>query len=271
MKRLLAVLMVLSLAVAMTACSSSSSESSTSEESTESSATESTAESSETSTDAEESTEASSDVAVMTYDEYVAADLETEVCVETYVQAKQSWWEDAATVYTQDEDGAYFLYNMACSEEDYDKLTVGTKIRVTGYKSEWSGEVEITDATFEIIDGNYVAEPVDVTDLLGSDELIDHQNQLVSFTGMTVEAANDDGDAFMYNYDGSGSDGDDLYFNVSKDGVTYTFTVESYLCDNTTDVYAAVKNLKVGDTVDMEGFLYWYDGVNPHITSVTVE
>ena len=77
--------------------------------------------------------------------------------------------------------------------------------------------------------------------------------------------------AFLYNYDGSGEDGNDLYFNVSLNGQTYTFTVESYLCDNTTDVYNAVKNLKIGDTVDMEGFLYWYEGVNPHITSVTVK
>ena len=37
-----------------------------------------------------------------------------------------------------------------------------------------------------------------------------------------------------------------------------------------TDVYKAVKNLKVGDTIDLEGFLYWYNGVNPHITSVKV-
>ena len=80
----------------------------------------------------------------------MAADLDSEVVIETYVQAKQSWWDNQATVYTQDKDGAYFLYNMACSEEDYEKLTPGTKIKVTGYKSEWSGEVEITDATFEI-------------------------------------------------------------------------------------------------------------------------
>lgn len=207
---------------------------------------------------------------VMTYAEYIAADLDTEVVVETYVQAKQSWWEDKATVYTQDEDGAYFIYQMACSEEDYEKLTPGTKIRVTGYKSEWSGEVEITDATFEIIDGNFVAEPLDVTDLLGTDELINHQNELVSFTDMTVEDAGN-GEAFMYNWDGSGTDGDDLYFNVSVNGETYSFVVESYLCDNTTDVYAAVKNLAIGDVVSMEGFLYWYEGANPHITSVTVK
>lgn len=210
---------------------------------------------------------------VMTYAEYVAAELDTEVVVETYVQAKQSWWEDKATVYTQDKDGAYFLYNMACSEEDYAKLEKGTKIKVTGYKAEWAGEVEIIDATFEILDGNYVAEALDVTSMLGSDDLIAHQNEYVAFKGMTVEAAGQDADgndvAYLYSWDGSGQDGDDLYFNVSVGGNTYTFTVESYLCDNTTDVYAAVKNLQIGDKIDMEGFLYWYEGVNPHITSVS--
>ncbi len=208
---------------------------------------------------------------VMTHEEYVAAELDSEVTIETYVQAKQSWWEDKATVYTQDKDGAYFLYDMACSEEDYEKLNVGTKIKVTGYKAEWSGEVEIIDATFEILEGEYVAPVTDVTDLLGKDELIDHQNEYVSFKGMTVEPSTDaDGNevAFLYNWDGSGQDGDDLYFNVSLNGETYSFVVESYLCDNTTDVYKAVKELQVGDVIDMEGFLYWYEGVNPHITSV---
>ncbi len=210
---------------------------------------------------------------VMTYAEYVAAELDSEVVIETYVQAKQSWWEDKATVYTQDKDGAYFLYEMACSAEDYEKLTPGTKIKVTGYKAEWAGEVEVIDATFEIQEGNYVAPVFDATELLGTEELINHQNEFVSFKGMTVEAAGQDADgndvAFLYNWDGSGEDGNDLYFNVSKNGETYTFTVESYLCDSSTEVYSAVKNLKIGDVIDMEGYLYWYEGVNPHITSVT--
>ena len=161
------------------------------------------------------------------------------------------------------------------SEEDYAKLVPGTKIKVTGYKTEWSGEVEIAEgATFEIEEGSYIAPVTDVTDLLGTDDLINYQNQFVAFKGMTVEASQDatgNDVAFLYNYDGSGEDGNDLYFNVSLNGQTYTFTVESYLCDNTTDVYNAVKNLKIGDTIDMEGFLYWYEGVNPHITSVTVK
>lgn len=211
---------------------------------------------------------------VMTYDEYMAAELESEVVIETYVQAKQSWWEDKATLYTQDEDGAYFIYNMTCSEEDYAKLVPGSKIKVTGYKTEWSGEVEIAEgATFELMEGSYIAPAQDVTELLGTDELIAHQNQFVSFQGMTVEAAGQDAEgndvAYLYNWDGSGEDGSDLYFNVSRNGETYTFTVESYLCDSTTEVYAAVKNLQIGDVIDMEGFLYWYEGVNPHITSVT--
>ena len=220
----------------------------------------------------EDEVEAAPVEGVMSYAEYVAAELDTQVVVETYVQAKQSWWDNKATVYSQDEDGAYFLYNMACSEEDYAKLTQGTKIRVTGYKSEWAGEVEIVDATFEILDGSFVASAEDVTALLGTDELINHQNEFVSFKGMTVEPTKDvDGNdvVFLYKYDGSGQDGDDLYFNVSLNGETYTFTVESYLCDNTTEVYSAVKALNIGDKIDMEGFLYWYEGVNPHITSVT--
>lgn len=211
---------------------------------------------------------------VMTYEEYVAAPVDSEVVIETYVQAKQSWWEDKATVYTQDKDGAYFLYDMACSAEDYEKLTPGTKIKVIGYKAEWSGEVEIADAVFEIEEGNYIAEAVDATAWLGTDELIQHQNEFASFKGMTVEASTDaDGNevAYLYNWDGSGQEGDDLYFNASINGETYTFTIESYLCDNTTEVYTAVKNLSVGDVIDMEGFLYWYEGVNPHITAVTVK
>ena len=212
---------------------------------------------------------------VMTYAEYAAAELDSEVVVETYVQAKQSWWEDKATIYTQDADGGYFIYELPCTEDEYNKLVPGTKIKVTGYKSEWSGEVEIVDSNFEIVGGDtFVATAQDVTELLGTDALADKQNQFVSFKGMTVEPSTDaDGNevAFLYKWDGSGEEGDDLYFNVSYNGQTYTFTVESYLCDKSTAVYKAVQGLQVGQTVDLEGFLYWYEGANPHITKVTVK
>ena len=213
----------------------------------------------------------------LTYEEYMKKEANTEVTVVAYVQAKQSWWEEEgqgkASIYAQDKDGGYFFYNLKCTKEEYEKLTVGTRIKVTGNKAVWSGEVEIMDGTFEIVKGKYVAETLDVTALLGTEELIKHQNKLVSFKGMTVEAKKDaEGKdvAFLYKWNGSGEEGDDLYFDVSLNGTKYTFTVESYLCDKDSDVYKAVKNLKVGDKIDMEGFLYWYNGVNPHITKVTV-
>ena len=209
---------------------------------------------------------------VMTYEEYMAAELETEVVVETYIQAKQEWLQDEttgqgkATFYTQDADGAYFLFEMPCTEEEYNQLPAGTKIKVTGYKSEWAGEVEITDAKYEVLEGEaFIAAAEDVTALLGTDELINHQNELVAFKGMTV-ADYGDGAAFAYK-DPNGKT-DDLYFKVSKDGATYDFCVEFYLRGNDTDVYKAVEGPKVGDVIDLEGYLYWYNGANPHIISV---
>ena len=206
----------------------------------------------------------------MTYAEFDAAAIGDEVVVEAFVQAKQSWWQNSAVVYAQDNDGGYLFYNLACTEEEYAKLVEGQLIKVTGYKAEWpevDGEIEISDGTFELLDGNWVAPVTDVTSALGTDNLKSYINQKVSFKGLTIEAK-EDGSAVVYSYDNSGTQGDDLYFDASIDGKTYTFTVESYLTDSSTDVYKAVEALNVGDQVDLEGFLYWYEGMNPHITSI---
>ena len=206
---------------------------------------------------------------VMTYAEYDAAEEGSQVVIETYVQGKQSWWDNKATVYTQDHDGAYFCYEMACTEEDYAKLVPGTKIKVTGEKGSWAGEIEVMNATFEILEGSYVAEPTDVTSLVGSDDLVKSQNQKVSFKGMTVEAYNgEEGKGFAYKND---QPGDDLYFQASVNGTTVEFCVEYYLTNDETDVYKTVETLQPGQTIDVEGFLYWYEGANPHVTGITVK
>ena len=280
MKKYLALILALAMVFALAACGQSAkpaateapaaSEAPAAEEAApaEEPAAEEAAPAEEAATEEAAPAEGAAEVAPMSYAEFTAAAVDDPVCVETYVQAKQSWWDDKATVYTQDQDGAYFLYNMACSEADYAKLVAGQKIRVTGFKAEWSGEIEIVDASFELLDGDsFVATAADVTDLLGKDELVEHQNQLVSFKGMTVEAYDESGAAFAYKNEADKTD--DLYFKVSKDGQTYDFCVEYYLCNEETEVYKAVENLKVGDTVDFEGFLYWYEGPNPHITAVT--
>ena len=202
---------------------------------------------------------------VMTYAQYDAAADDDEIVIECFVQAHQSWWDNKITVYAADPDGGYFIYNMTCSEEDAAKLVPGTKIKVTGFRATWAGEKEVAaDATFEILEGSYIAPAVDVTALLGTDELVKKQNQFVTFKNLTVVSA------ATYKHDGSGQQGDDLYFKVSDGKDVYTFTVESYLCGKDTDVYKAVEGLKAGDIVDLEGFLYWYNGVNPHITKATV-
>ena len=169
MKKLIAMLLALVMVLALAACGKPAEQ--TPPETTDG-APATGAATEEVTEPVDDETEPADD-GVMTYEEYAAAALDTPVTVECYVQAHQSWWEDKITVYAQDKAGAYFLYEMACSEEDAEKLTEGTKIRVSGYKGEWSGEVEIMDATFEFIEGadTYVAEPADLTDLLGTDAL----------------------------------------------------------------------------------------------------
>ena len=197
---------------------------------------------------------------VMTWEQYNAAALNTEVVIEAYVQGHQSWWDNKVTVYLQDGTGGYFAYEMACSKEDAAKLTPGTKIRITGYKANWDGEVEVIDGTFEFCnDGTtYVASALDVTALLGKDDLVKHQNMFVVFKGMTVKS-------IEYR---NGEPGDDIYVTFTKDGADYSFVVERYLTGPETELYTAVGELKAGDVVDVEGFLYWWNGPNTHITNI---
>ena len=198
---------------------------------------------------------------VMTYAEYAATEMDAEVVIECYVQATQSWWDNKITVYAADQDGAYFLYELACSQEDAAKLVPGAKIKVTGYKAEWGGEVEVdSGATFEFVEGgiNYIAEPVDLTAVLGTEELINYQNQLAIFKGMTVKA-------IEYK---NGEPGDDIYVTLTYGDAEYSFCVERYLTGPETEVYAAVGALQAGDVVDVTGFVYWYNGINTHITAV---
>lgn len=199
----------------------------------------------------------------MSYAEFDAAAVDDEVTIEAYVQATQSWWDNKISAYLQDKDGGYFAYNMTCSEDDAKKLTAGTKIKVTGFKAEWAGEVELAEgATFEVVGGDtYIAPATDVTSYVGSDDLVKYINQKVSFTDMTVESV-------AYKND---TPGDDIYVTLSKDGVEVNFCLEYYLNGSDEEFYNLVGNLEVGQTVDVEGFLYWYEGANPHLTKVTVK
>ncbi len=251
MKKILAILLAAVFAFTMLACNNKPTEAPT--------------EAPTTAAPTEKPTEAPTEAPgpeVMSHADYIEAAVDDPVVVEMYVQDTQSWWDGKITVYGADKDGGYYAYNMTCSEEDAAKLVPGTKIRVTGFRAEWSGEIEIAEgATFEFVEGdNYVAEAKDLTDLLGKDELIQHQNERALFKGLKVTQISYKNDPGT----------DDIYVNVEKDGTEYAFCVEYYLRNSETDVYKAVQALNVGDTVDLETYVYWYNGPNPHIIGVTV-
>ena len=264
MKKLIAMLLALVMVFGLVACGEKAPEAAPETQPATEAAPEAAPEvepETEPASEEESEVEEPADVVVMSHADYMAAELDSEVVIETFVQGHQSWWDNKITVYCQSPDGAYFLYELACEESDAEKLVPGTKIRVTGYKGEWAGEVEVMDGTFEFVeDGEtFIAEALDVTDLLASEELIAHQNEFVAFKGMTVKA-------IEYK---NGEPGDDIYLTLEKDGAEYSFCVEVYLTGPDTAVYTTVGELAEGDVVDVEGFLYWYEGMNPHITAIT--
>ncbi len=261
MKKLIALLLAMVMILGLAACGAAQEEK---EPSNEANTNEETS-----------NTDNTDEVTVMTYAEYDAAELEAAVVVETYIQAYEAWWDGEIDLYCQDEDGAYYVYGVKCTEEEAAAFVPGTKIRVSGFKTAWDGEVEIVDAKVEVLEGTYTVEAAtDVTALMGTEELEAEMNKLVAVKGLTVAASkNAAGEevAYLYKWDGSGAQGDDLYFNVSLGDATYTFTVNAYMNGTGADseVYKAVEGLKIGDKIDVEGFLYWYNGAQPHLTSVT--
>ncbi len=261
MKKFFALVLVAIMTLALVACNTKPAEGkdSTSDSTTAPQDTAKVTEEDTTAPDSESADSESTEKTVMSYAEFDAAELDSTVVVETYIQGKQSWWENKGTFYTQAPDGAYFLYNMACTEEEYNKLTVGTKIRVEGVKAEWAGEVEIVDAKFTILESDpFIAEAKDVTEYLGKDELASFQNQVVKFTELTVKSVE-------YK---NGEPGDDIYVTFTKGDVECSFCVEAYLTGPDTDLYKKVGELKAGDVVNVTGFLYWYEGANTHITAI---
>ena len=211
---------------------------------------------------------------VMTHAEYEAAAMDSQVTVHTYVQAVESWWDGKVQIYAQSKDGAYYIYNLACTEEEAAKLVPGTKINIKGYKTFYKGMPEIAadGAVLTILEGEdtFIAPAEILTDMLGKQELVNKAGAYAAFQGMTISK-------IEYR---NGEPGDDIYVDLTLGDKTYSFCVERYLTDPETDVYKAFVNedLKVGDVVNVYGFVYWYDadedgqsgdGINTHITKIT--
>ena len=212
---------------------------------------------------------------VMTHAQYLAAAQDDAVEIEAYVQATQSWYNDAIVIYAQDKSyGGYFGYNIPCSKEDAAKLVPGTKINIKGYKTFYKGMPEIAaeGAVLTILEGEdtFIAYAEVMNDLLGKQELVNKAGAYAAFQDLTISKIE-----FR-----NGQPGDDIYVDLTLGDATYSFCVERYLTDPETDVYKAFVNeeVKVGDVVNVYGFVYWYDadedgqsgdGINTHITKIT--
>ena len=85
---------------------------------------------------------------VLSYDEYIAAEVGSEVTIEAYITGRTTWYNNAASFYLADDNGGYYVYNLPCTEDEYNDLLVkGAFVEITGAKSEWKGEVEINGQT----------------------------------------------------------------------------------------------------------------------------
>ena len=199
------------------------------------------------------------------YASFMAADVDAEVEVLMYVQAHQAWWEKdgqgVMTLYGMDKDGGYFVYNAKMDKETADSIKEGTLVKVTGVKAEWAGEVEIMDATVEVLGETKTFEATDVTDVVAdSEKLATYMNQKIAMKGLeVVEVSVKDSE-----YD------PDLYITCKLGDTEVNLCVENYLTGPDTEVYMTGKDLTAGTIIDVEGFLYWYEGANPHVTSISV-
>ena len=134
-------------------------------------------------------------------------------------------------------------------------------------------DTEAGEAKADAAESDESANLVDVTDLLGTDDLEQYKDQKIAIRGVkSVDTEDPGGDLlrFLYGTDGNGDPGDDLYFSVEKDGKTYKFIVDASICGPETKVYQTVENVEEDAIVDLEGILRWNEGPDIAITNMTV-
>ena len=215
-------------------------------------------------------------IQAMTYAEYCAAAVDAKVVIEGYVQSYALLYGSTrVSMFLQDDDGAYYVYLAVCDAAKAEKLTEGVKVRVTGNKGSYAGESEIQEqSTFEILSGNKIYDPVDVTASLGDEKALESiMNKRVTLKSLVVRESFDKEDrtaASLYKWDGTGKAGDnnDIYFYASGNESSSLFVVESDEHPEGSDVYNTACGLSVGDIIDLEGYMYWYNGPNIHVSNI---
>ena len=213
----------------------------------------------------------------LSYEEYIDAENGEYVTIDGYITGRCTWYGNAASFYLQDDDGGYYVYNLPCSQDQYNKdLKVGQKISNTGQKGEWAGEVEILgqpdgeeQATWKKLKGTKTYDPIELDSI---EDMVNHPNQLVS---LQVQITSDGATATG----GEPTSGVDLLYNVKNPhtlGATeYTFYLESYnelsqYSTETDSIYQTVLNFNEGDIYEVVGYSYSYNGPQLHTISASL-
>lgn len=195
----------------------------------------------------------------LSYSEYVAKNDGDEVCIDAYITGKQSWWNNMAVIYLADDNGAYFAYNLACTEEQYNtELKIGNNIKVSGEKTTYNGQVEVMNPTYVLLTGTKLYDAKTVT----ADKIGDYPSQKVKVENLTVVSFDTNAESVAA--------GNDLYYTVTDGTTNYQYAVESYLTNKETQTYKTVKDLKAGDVITVEGFVYYWYTAQIQTTAITV-
>lgn len=217
----------------------------------------------------------------MTYAEFMAKEADEAVIIEGFIAAKQSWWDNKVTMYlvTETPGEGYFIYNFPCTEDENTNVyKIGEYIHIEGTKTIYAGEHEIMGENITkscLVDKEELVmppTPIELSDKLSS--LTEYRNSFFTVTLEVVEYETTDQDVSVSDSGAWGYKGaevnNDLYFRLSDGSNNLDCCVEYYLTDNKTDVYEKTQLLEVGHIVTITGYLYWYNGANPHVVSLTI-
>lgn len=212
---------------------------------------------------------------VYTHAEYISAKVDEEVTIKAVIQERCTFYNNKASFYLADKDGGYYVYNLACTEEEYQTLVKGTELEITGSKAEWKGQAEIDygkateNQEWKITGTNKEIRQVISVSNISKAELDKYKNLVVSVTELTVtEAPFTDWTTKEF----TPAVGTDIYFTVKdSQNNTATYVVESYLESTQFDstVYTKAGQLKVGDKINLKGFVYYYDEPQLQVTEIT--
>ena len=189
--------------------------------------------------------------------EYVAAKDDETVVVKGVITAmlsKDGKGNSSNSIYFQDNDGGYYVYNLADDPYTVLGLKEGMTIRATGVRDTYSGTYEVINTTVEILDKNTnVPAPVDFTEIYTNAEaltdaaLVGPQSMLVTIKG--VEITTQDAGSGYYRFKLAGKES---YVRISSSSCPIVKADQAVMIDNHTK--------HAGYLADVTGLICVYNG-----------